>query len=75
MYSRKIVGPRMYSSVTQALTGYSHGWHFCFCEILRDFPEENCLILLPPWLGGAKKIFNSSYSRIANLSLSSVAAT
>ena len=49
----------------------NQGWHFGFCKVPEDFPDENFLICAPAYLGETKRICNSSCSGITDLVLSS----
>ena len=53
----------------------NQGWHFVFCKVPEDFPEENFLICVSPCLGETKRICNSSCSGIADLVFSSALST
>ena len=49
----------------------NQGWHFGFCKVPEDFPDENFLICASPSFGETKRICNYSCSGIADLVLSS----
>ena len=53
----------------------NQGWHFSFCKVPEDFPEENVIICAPPCLDETKRICDSSCFGIADLVFSSALST